>query len=340
MTSPSRICVTGGYGFIGSHLIPLLHKTFPNASILNIDKMTYAANKYYLNSIESSSRYQHKKIDIAEKKQLFKVLKDFRPSVVYHLAAESHVDNSILSPNEFIQTNIIGTYHLIEICRCLWNNNPHNQESRFIYVSTDEVYGTTKDGFFNERSNYKPNSPYSATKASANLLVRSYVKTYQFPAIVTHSSNNFGPHQHKEKFIPTIIHSALHHQPIPIYGTGQNIRDWLYVQTHCQGLIDVSTKGKCGEIYNFGGNLLLTNTQLATIICNKLDQMIPSNLYQKGYSQLIKYVTDRPGHDFRYAIDTSKAQKKLQWDAKKKHFQHYLETTIQWYIDVLTPHKD
>ncbi len=320
-----KIIVTGGAGFIGSNLvIDLLKNKF---NVLNIDKLSYAANLANLKSIKINNNYSFKKIDICNFKKLKKTIFDYRPEVIFHLAAETHVDNSIKKPTNFIKVNINGTLNILKIIT-EYNSKFINKKIKIIYVSTDEVYGSLEGkGKFTEFSNLKPNNPYSASKASGQLLVRSWYKTFNIPAIITNCSNNFGKFQHKEKFIPKIIISAINEQDIPIYGNGKNIRDWLFVEDHTDALITILKKGKVGEVYNIGDNNELSNLEIVKKICKLLDQKINCKY---PHFELVKFVKDRKGHDFRYAID-SKKLKKLGWKPKFS-FDKNLKKTVDWYL--------
>lgn len=314
-----NVLITGGCGFIGSNLIKLLLKKKEILKIVNLDKETYAANKEYLKDV-NDSRYFFEKVDLVDKTRVFDVLYKHNITHVFHLAAETHVDNSISSPNDFIHTNIVGSYNLIEACRQLWKNNFKNK--KFVHVSTDEVYGSLgANGTFTEESSYQPNSPYSASKASSDFLVRSYFKTFNFPAVITNCSNNFGPNQNEEKFVPVVINSILNDSAVPVYGNGLNVRDWIYVEDHCDALWLVMKKSKIGEKYNIGGDNEKTNLEIINAVCKVLD---------KNPKSYISYVKDRPGHDFRYAIDDSKIKKELKWKPKTD-FKKGLAKTIEYY---------
>lgn len=329
------ILITGGAGFIGSNFINYLSPQGDD-QIVNLDKLTYAANIDNIYS-KNDENYHFIEGDICDTVLLSEVFEKYKIDTVIHFAAESHVDNSISSPKVFVDTNVIGTFNLLQEAYNFWMNAPNKfkvgfEGSRFIHISTDEVYGTLGDtNLFTEKTPYAPNSPYSASKASSDFLVRSYFHTYGLPVITTNCSNNYGPHQHDEKLIPTIIRKALDNQPIPIYGDGTNIRDWLYVVDHCKGIYLALEKGKLGETYNIGGRNERQNTYIAEKICEILDNKVPlSN--SKSYKKLITYVPDRPGHDFRYAIDASKIENELGWNAKE-NFESGIEKTIEWYID-------
>lgn len=317
-----KILVTGGAGFIGSNFIPYFLEAHPNYHIVNLDKLTYAGNLSNLQELEDCPRYSFVKGDIQNQELLKQLFQEYNFDGVIHFAAESHVDNSILGPSEFIQTNIVGTFQLLEVVR----QYPH---CRFHHISTDEVYGSLGPvGLFSEDTAYAPNSPYSASKASSDFLVRSYFHTYNLNLVTTNCSNNYGPKQHQEKLIPTIIGKALSRQPIPIYGDGQNIRDWLYVLDHCRGIDLVFHEGRPGESYNIGGQNERTNLQVVHSICDILDQLSP---IEGSYRQFITFVTDRPGHDRRYAIDATKLETELGWKAQES-FETGILKTVEWYL--------
>jgi dTDP-glucose 4,6-dehydratase len=329
------LLVTGGAGFIGSNFI---HYIMENTScqIINLDKLTYAGNLTNLKSILHHPRHIFIKGSIQDRTLVKQLLEQYRPDGVIHLAAESHVDRSIDGPGEFIQTNIVGTFELLECVRDFWFRQDSTQKAafRFLHISTDEVYGSLgAEGYFTEKSRYAPNSPYSASKAASDHLVRAYFHTYGLPVLVTNCSNNYGPYQFPEKLIPLIILTALEGQPLPIYGDGSNIRDWLFVQDHCSALIKVLTHGQPGEVYNVGGNNEKTNLQVVQEICDLLDIRQPC---QSGlsYRELITFVKDRPGHDRRYAIDSSKLQAELGW-IPQESFATGIGKTVKWYLDNL-----
>lgn len=335
--SEKTLLVTGGYGFIGSNFIHMLNKLCPEIHIVNVDSITYAADDKNLEGLYHPEKHEHKKIDLCDNKQLEQLFDSHSFDGIIHFAAESHVDNSITGPSAFIKTNILGTFHLLECARKQWLDSPHEIKKnkthcRFHHISTDEVYGTLGDtGLFTEHTPYAPNSPYSASKASSDHLVRSYFHTYGLNIVTTNCSNNYGPRQHQEKLIPTIIRKALSGQAIPIYGNGKNIRDWLYVEDHCQGIWEVFKNARSGETYNIGGNCEKDNLSLCKEICQILDQSHP-HPEGIGYESLISFVQDRPGHDWRYAIDTSKIKKDLNWQPKVE-LSSGLERTIKWYLD-------
>ena len=326
------IIVTGGAGFIGSHFI-LDWLRENNEPVINIDKLTYAGNLKNLDSIKNNPNYTFIQDDINNKAILHTVFSTHKPRAIIHFAAESHVDRSIAGPADFIQTNIIGTFNLLETAREYYNNTDHAENFRFLHVSTDEVYGslTASEPAFSETSPYQPNSPYSASKASSDHLVRAYFHTYGLPVLTTNCSNNYGPHQFPEKLIPVIILNALAEKPLPIYGDGKNIRDWLYVSDHCTGIRHVLEKGRLGEVYNIGGNAEKTNLELVNYICESLDKLKP-RANQSSYKNLIQFVTDRPGHDKRYAIDSRKIQRELHWQPQE-NFESGILKTIHWYIN-------
>ncbi len=322
-----NILVTGGAGFIGSNFCHLIRsETFPDASkvknLVVLDALTYAGDQGNLDGIKQLT-FVHG--DIQNTELVFKLLREHQVTHLFHFAAESHVDNSISGPTPFIQTNIVGTYSLLEASR------RYGQLEKFIHVSTDEVFGQLgPTGFFNESTAYAPNSPYSASKASSDFLVRAWGHTYQLPVIITNCSNNYGPRQFPEKLIPVVIKKALAGDQIPVYGRGENIRDWIYVDDHNAGVWLAGTKGQLNESYCFGGRQEVRNIDLVTQICNILDELRPQNT---GYSKQIQFVTDRPGHDFRYAIDPSRAEKELGFRCKMKNLNDGLRKTIQWYLD-------
>lgn len=326
--------VTGGAGFIGSNYINLFISE-ENVHIVNLDKLTYAGN---LDNISTSDAQNYTFIqgDIVDQELIKELFEKYRFTSVINFAAESHVDNSILDPSAFVKTNIDGTFNLLQNAYKLWMEKPFTmrkefKNARFLHISTDEVYGTLgEEGLFTEETPYAPNSPYSASKASSDFLVRSYFHTYGLPVLTTNCSNNYGPNQHDEKLIPTIIRTALREKPIPIYGDGKNVRDWLYVSDHCKGIKLVLEKGKFGETYNIGGRNERENIYIAQKICELLDKKSPRN-NGKSYSELITYVVDRPGHDRRYAIDASKIEKELEWKAEED-FESGIEKTVSWYL--------
>jgi dTDP-glucose 4,6-dehydratase len=328
-----RLIVTGGAGFIGSNLILYLHDHYPDAEILNIDKLTYASDISYLDSLKHDRRYHFKKMDLTDRREVRRVVQNWKPEGVFHLAAESHVDNSIKGPEPFVMSNLIGTFNILEECRNLWLDERDPMENhRFLHVSTDEVYGTLGEtGSFTETTPYAPNSPYSATKAGSDMLVRSYYHTFGLNAVITNCSNNYGRHQHAEKLIPTVIRKALAHEPIPVYGKGDNIRDWVHVEDHCSALATVFQDGTAGEQYNIGGDNEWQNIELVHNICDILNRDVGKGP-DGDYKNLISFVTDRPGHDFRYSVDASKIKNELDW-APAQDFDALLTQTVSWYLD-------
>lgn len=333
MKFPKRIIVTGGAGFIGSALVRLIIKETENI-VLNLDKLTYAGNLSSLDSVKDSPRYSFVQADIADREAVDKVISEFQPDAVMNLAAESHVDRSIDSAKPFIDTNIVGTFTLLESVRHYWNglSGEKKEGFRFHHISTDEVFGSLDDnGFFTEETAYDPRSPYSASKAASDHLVRAWFHTYNIPVLLTNCSNNYGPFHFPEKLVPLIILNALDGKPLPVYGKGENIRDWLYVEDHARALMTVLEKGAPGESYNVGGNNEKKNIEVVQTICRILDRVRPKT--GGGiYEDQITYVTDRPGHDFRYAIDSSKLQRELGWKPQET-FETGIEKTVQWYLD-------
>ena len=371
--SSLKILVTGGAGFIGSAVIRHIIQNTQD-SVVNLDKLTYAGNLESLISVSDSERYVFEQVDICNREELDRVLNQHQPDAVMHLAAESHVDRSIDGPAEFVQTNIVGTYTLLEAARAYWNalDSERKQAFRFHHISTDEVYGDlphpsdapveTNHGkpalvgaghacdnglpLFTEQTAYAPSSPYSASKASSDHLVRAWLRTYGFPTLITNCSNNYGPYHFPEKLIPLVILNALEDKPLPIYGKGDQIRDWLYVEDHARALYKVVTEGKIGETYNIGGHNEKQNIEVVETICEILDELCPvttdttlvgaEHARDSGvahtYKSLITYVTDRPGHDRRYAIDASKIAKELNWQPEET-FESGIRKTVQWYLD-------
>ena len=323
-----NILITGGAGFIGSHVVKRFVNKYPNYNIYNVDNLTYAGNLSNLKDLEDKKNYFFFKIDIKNHNEILKLFIDKKITDVIHLAAESHVDKSIENSFEFAETNVLGTLSLLEASKISWDLSSKNNV--FYHISTDEVYGSLGlEGSFNEYSKYDPNSPYSASKASSDHFVRAYHKTYGLPILISNCSNNYGPNQHAEKMIPNIINSLLMQIKIPIYGDGKNIRDWLYVDDHCDAIELIFNNGNCGETYNIGGNYEISNIDLANIIIKIFDEI---KLNNSGTSnKLIEFVSDRPGHDFRYAIDFSKIKKQLGW-TPKTNFDKGIRETINWYI--------
>ena len=330
------IMITGGAGFIGSALIRFLINDTQN-TVINIDKLTYAGNLESLKPISHDSRYHFVQADICNAEIMAHIFAEFQPDLVMHLAAESHVDRSIDGPAEFIQTNIVGTCTLLEVAREYWNklNADKKAEFRFHHISTDEVYGDLQgtDDLFIETTPYAPSSPYSASKAGSDHLVRAWFRTYGLPVIITNCSNNYGPYHFPEKLIPLVILNALEGKSLPVYGKGEQIRDWLFVEDHARALYKVVTEGKVGETYNIGGHNEKQNIEVVQTICSLLEEIAPKK--PKGvtaYQDLITFVTDRPGHDHRYAIDASKIERELGWKPKET-FETGLRKTVQWYLD-------
>lgn len=334
--STKNILITGGAGFIGSNFIPHLLGSNENVNIVNLDSLTYAANSSYLKEVEKHPRYTFMKGDVCDRAIVQSLFEKYQFQGVIHFAAESHVDNSIKGPEAFIQTNIVGSWNLLDSARRLWMSapsvvRPTFKNARYLQVSTDEVYGSLgPKGLFTEQTPYAPNSPYSASKASADLLVRSYFHTYGMNVVTTNCSNNYGPKQHSEKLIPVIIGKALLRQPIPIYGDGKNVRDWLYVADHCRGIELAFDKGRAGETYNIGGKNERTNVEIVNEICGILDELRPLDT-GGSHRQFITFVADRPGHDKRYAIDATKIETELGWKATET-FQKALRKTVEWYL--------
>lgn len=331
------ILVTGGAGFIGSNFISYFLARNKNIRVVNLDLLTYAGDLNNLEEVESNCRYIFVQGDICNRKLIEELFVDYDIKGVINFAAESHVDNSILNPDAFIKTNVMGTFNLIDVARKHWMECPkvykkEYKDCRFHHISTDEVYGTLGEvELFTEETAYAPNSPYSASKASSDLVVRSYYHTYGMKVVTTNCSNNYGPKQHDEKLIPTIIRKCLSEEDIPIYGDGLNIRDWLYVLDHCKGIDLVFNEGKSSETYNIGGRNERTNMYIVDTICTILDEKIP-RANGASYLALKSFVTDRPGHDFRYAIDASKIESELGWKADE-NFETGIVKTIEWYIN-------
>ena len=334
---PKTYFITGGLGFIGAHFVHHLHNTNPLARIVVIDKNTYAAKPERITQLIEKGRVFLEETDIADQKHIQGLFLKYQPEGVINFAAESHVDNSIQGPTVFLETNVKGTFTLLEEARKLWmaginEIKPDFKSATFYQISTDEVFGSLgNEGYFNEKSNYAPSSPYSASKASADHWVKSYYHTYGLPVLLSYCSNNFGPHQHAEKLIPTIINKALNHQPIPIYGSGKNIRDWLYVEDHCVAIACVLEKGKKGGSYAIGASNEQSNLSICHFVLTCLDQIHPRK-DGTSYSSQITFVADRPGHDFRYAIDASKIKTELKW-LPKVSFEKAIETTVTHYLD-------
>jgi dTDP-glucose 4,6-dehydratase len=330
-----NILLTGTAGFIGSNFVPYFLEKYSEYNLINLDLVTYAGNLENLKECESNPRYKFIKGDICNRELVEFIFNEYDIQGVIHFAAESHVDNSIKNPGIFVQTNVTGTFTLIDVAYRYWMDKPNAykkdyQNCRFHHISTDEVYGTLNEtDLFTEDTPYAPNSPYSASKASSDMLVRSYQETYGLNTVITNCSNNYGPKQHKEKLIPTIIRKALAGESIPIYGDGKNIRDWLYVLDHCKGIDLVYHKGKAGNVYNIGGRNERTNLQIVDAITTILDEKVPKDT---SYKELITFVEDRAGHDRRYAIDATKLEKELDWKADE-NFDSGIVKTIEWYLN-------
>ena len=331
-----NILVTGGAGFIGANFVPYFIENNPDYHLVNLDVLTYAGNLENVAEVENHERYTFVKGDIVDGEFIKNLFDQYQFHDVIHFAAESHVDNSISGPEAFIKTNVLGTFNLLDTARKLWMSapnqyNPDFVNARFHHVSTDEVYGTLGEtGLFEETTPYAPNSPYSASKAGSDMIVRSYFHTYGMNVVTSNCSNNYGPKQHNEKLIPTIIRKALAGENIPIYGDGKNVRDWLYVLDHCKGIELAFKTGKSGETYNIGGRNERNNLQIVDTVCNILNQLKPKATGK--YQDQITFVTDRPGHDLRYAIDATKIETELGWKADE-NFETGIKKTIEWYLD-------
>ena len=328
-----KILVTGGAGFIGSNLVRMLILETEH-TVLNVDALTYAGNEQSLDNIADHPRYNFEQVDICNTAALSEVFVDFQPDWVMHLAAESHVDRSIDGPGIFMQSNVIGTFNMLQSARTHFEQLKGNAKDdfRFLHVSTDEVYGSLgEEGLFSETTPYDPHSPYSASKAASDHLARAWADTYGLPVLVTNCSNNYGPYQFPEKLIPMVILKALNEESIPVYGRGENIRDWLYVGDHVNALYTVVSKGKIGETYNIGGYNERTNLDLVHLLCDLLNEL-KARADGKSYTEQITFVTDRPGHDLRYAIDASKIKRELGWKPKQDHTSGF-RRTVQWYLD-------
>lgn len=334
------LLITGGAGFIGSNFIPYFLNKYLDYRLVNLDLLTYAGDEANLTEVKGNSRYSFIKGAICNRELLEYIFQKYDVKGVLHFAAESHVDNSIINPGVFIDTNVNGTFTLIDVAYKYWMIKPFQfktgyEDCCFHHISTDEVYGTLgAEGLFTEQTPYAPNSPYSASKASSDMIVRSYHHTYGMRTVITNCSNNYGPKQHDEKLIPTIIRKALDNEAIPIYGDGKNIRDWLYVLDHCKGIDLAYHKGNLGEVYNIGGRNERNNNDIAATICQILDKLQPKE-GGKSYKEQIKYVEDRAGHDKRYAIDATKIEDKLGWEADE-NFESGIVKTIEWYLGKYT----
>ncbi|MBY8185551.1 dTDP-glucose 4,6-dehydratase [Vibrio fluvialis] len=331
-----KILITGGAGFIGSAVVRhIINNT--SDSVINVDKLTYAGNLESLVSVENSERYAFEQVDICDRNAIDAIFEKHHPDAVMHLAAESHVDRSIDGPAAFVETNIVGTYTLLESARAYWNKLDANRKSafRFHHISTDEVYGDLEgtDDLFTETTSYAPSSPYSASKASSDHLVRAWQRTYGLPTLVTNCSNNYGPFHFPEKLIPLMILNALDGKALPVYGDGMQIRDWLFVEDHARALYKVATEGEVGETYNIGGHNEKANIEVVKTICSLLEELVPTK--PEGvvqYQDLITYVTDRPGHDVRYAIDAAKIERELDWKPEET-FESGIRKTVEWYLN-------
>jgi dTDP-glucose 4,6-dehydratase len=332
---PRCMLVTGGAGFIGANFIRYALSAMPNVQIINLDKLTYAGSLDNLANLPNPDRHRFIQGDITDAALIRHLLHHYHIDTIIHFAAESHVDRSIASPAAFVETNVLGTFVLLEAARHHWIDvdNTDLSQCRFHHISTDEVFGSLNhnDPAFSETTAYQPRSPYSASKAGSDHLVNAYYHTYGLPITITNCSNNYGPYQHTEKFIPTVIQSCLHSKPIPIYGNGKNIRDWLYVTDHCCGILAVLTQGKVGQSYNIGGNNEWENLQLAHFICDQMDKLNPQS---QPHANLLSFIKDRQGHDFRYAIDTHKIHKELGWKPKET-LESGIIKTIQFYLSPL-----
>ncbi len=326
-----KLLVTGGAGFIGSALVRYLIQ-HTETEVMNVDKLTYAGNLESLVDVDTSERYHFIQADICDRAKIAQIFDEFQPDAVMHLAAESHVDRSIDGPGDFISTNIVGTYTLLEVVRSYFYT-AKKDHFRFHHISTDEVYGDLgAEGLFTEQTSYEPSSPYSASKASSDHLVRAWYRTFGLPIVITNCSNNYGPYHFPEKLIPLMILNALNGKSLPVYGDGLQIRDWLYVEDHARALYQVVTKGKIGETYNIGGHNERKNIDVINTICDILEELVcdkPENV--ENYRDLITYVTDRPGHDFRYAIDASKIERELGWKPQET-FESGIRKTVEWYL--------
>ena len=332
MNSITTLLVTGGAGFIGGNFVLSLMQR-PGIRIINLDSLTYAGNLDTLEPVKDNPDHLFVLGSIGDRDLVDYLLDRYQPQAILNFAAESHVDRSINAPDTFIQTNVVGTFQLLESARQYWKKLPETAQSafRFLHVSTDEVYGSLgAEGKFTEQSPYQPNSPYSASKASSDHLVRAYFHTYGMPVLTTNCSNNYGPYQFPEKLIPLMIHNAVHGKPLPVYGTGTNIRDWLYVEDHCRAIVKVLENGTPGEVYNIGGNNEKTNLDVVHTLCQILDELLP-DAPCKPHRQLVQFVTDRPGHDLRYAIDARKIERELGWKPQET-FETGIRKTIAWYL--------
>jgi dTDP-glucose 4,6-dehydratase len=329
-----NLLITGGAGFIGSNVVHHVIDRPEVTRLINLDCLTYAGHLVNLEKVSKHPKYVFEKVDLRDKAAVLEVVQKYSITHVMHLAAESHVDRSITGPGDFIHTNVVGTFNLLEACRAEWGKaegRMQNAETKFHHVSTDEVYGSLgATGFFTETTPYAPNSPYSSSKASSDFLVRAYHHTYGMPAVITNCSNNYGPFQFPEKLIPVVIQSVLARKPVPVYGDGMNVRDWLYVRDHAEALWTVLWRGKMGETYNIGGHNEWANIRIVELICDLIDEMQPK--LGGNSRKLITFVKDRPGHDRRYAIDATKIEKELGWVPAHK-FEQGIRETVRWYLD-------
>lgn len=330
-----KILVTGGAGFIGSAVVRHIIQNTQD-EVINVDKLTYAGNLESLEAVKDNPRYCFERVDICNAPEMQRIFDQYQPDVVMHLAAESHVDRSIDGPAAFIETNIVGTYTLLEASRIYWNSLEQDRKEvfRFHHISTDEVYGDLEgtNDLFTEQTSYEPSSPYSASKASSDHLVRAWLRTFGLPTIVTNCSNNYGPYHFPEKLIPLMMLNALAGKPLPVYGDGMQVRDWLFVEDHARALYRVVTEGKVGETYNVGGHNEKANIEVVKTICSLLEELVPNKpLGISAYEELITYVTDRPGHDVRYAIDASKIERELGWKPEET-FESGIRKTVEWYL--------
>ncbi len=329
----NKLLLTGGAGFIGSAVVrKIIRET--DMAVVNVDKLTYAGNLESLAEARDSSRHFFEQVDICNGESMSRLFSAHEPDAVMHLAAESHVDRSIDGPGEFMRTNIMGTYNLLQCARDYWTMMPDERKStfKFHHVSTDEVYGSLGEtGYFTETTRYRPNSPYSASKAASDHLVRAWHKTYGLPVVTSNCSNNYGPYQFPEKLIPLLVHKALDDAPLPIYGSGDNVRDWLFVEDHADALLHILSRGRIGEVYNVGGNNEKTNLEVVRQLCEVLDERRPRS-DGASYANQISFVEDRPGHDKRYAIDASKLKNELGWEPRET-FESGLRVTVDWYLE-------
>lgn len=335
---PKKVLVTGGAGFIGCNFIRYMLQNDSRIQIVNLDKLTYAGSQYNLQDLPDMSRYTFIQGDICDRNLVDQLLRDHRIDTIIHFAAESHVDRSITSPAAFVETNVTGTFILLDAARQYWLDEKYHDRNncRFHHISTDEVYGTLQKGdpAFTEITPYMPNSPYSASKAGADHLVRSYFHTYGLPVVTTNCSNNYGPYQHSEKFIPTVIRSCMELKPIPVYGDGTNIRDWLYVEDHCSGIDAVLCNGVSGDTYNIGGCNEWSNIDIVRLICRLMDDKYPQH---SPHEKLISFVADRPGHDWRYAMNAGKIMSEFGWQPKET-FTTGIQKTLEWYLAAKVEH--